>query len=128
MLAARFAGRWSDTAITTLALVFYATPLFWIALMARSCVLAEARLVPRFGYETVGAGYTGLRARSTSAHHLILPAMTLGLFFTALYARMMRASMLEVRARISSGPPAPRGSRGSVIRAGTSRATPSCRS
>ena len=34
MLAARFAGTWADTAITVLALVFYATPLFWIALMA----------------------------------------------------------------------------------------------
>jgi peptide/nickel transport system permease protein len=30
------------------------------------------------------------------ARHLVLPALTLGLFFTALYARMMRASMLEV--------------------------------
>ena len=28
--------------------------------------------------------------------HLILPATTLGLFFTALYARMMRAAMLEI--------------------------------
>jgi peptide/nickel transport system permease protein len=27
--------------------------------------------------------------------HLVLPAATLGLFFTALYSRMMRASMLE---------------------------------
>src|ERR1700710_3215369 len=34
VLAARFAGTWADTAITVLALVFYATPLFWIALMA----------------------------------------------------------------------------------------------
>jgi len=33
-LAARWAGTWADTAITVLALVFYATPLFWIALMA----------------------------------------------------------------------------------------------
>src|SRR5262245_17132503 len=33
-LAARFAGSWADTAITILALVFYATPLFWVALMA----------------------------------------------------------------------------------------------
>src|SRR3978361_844296 len=32
-LAARFAGTWADTAITVVALIFYATPLFWIALM-----------------------------------------------------------------------------------------------
>src|SRR6266436_5597798 len=36
-LAARWAGTWADTAITALALVFYATPLFWIALMASCC-------------------------------------------------------------------------------------------
>jgi len=62
-LAARRAGRWSDSLITTLSLVFYATPLFWIALIGQ---------------------------------HLFPPALTLVLFFTALYARMMRASMLEV--------------------------------
>src|SRR4029078_9185539 len=33
VLAARFAGTILDTAITVLALVFYATPLFWIALI-----------------------------------------------------------------------------------------------
>src|SRR5438477_9161396 len=32
-LAARRAGSWTDTAITVLALIFYATPLFWVALM-----------------------------------------------------------------------------------------------
>src|SRR4029079_16497936 len=33
-LAAQRAGSWMDTAITVLALIFYATPLFWIRLMA----------------------------------------------------------------------------------------------
>ncbi len=33
-LAARWRGTWADTAITVLALIFYATPLFWVALMA----------------------------------------------------------------------------------------------
>ena len=30
------------------------------------------------------------------ARHLVLPAMTLGLFYVAVYARLMRASMLDV--------------------------------
>ena len=38
----------------------------------------------------------GLARALDIASHLVLPALTLGLFFTALYARMMRASMLEV--------------------------------
>ena len=32
------------------------------------------------------------------AQHLFLPALTLGLFYMAVYARMTRASMLEVSA------------------------------
>ena len=95
-LAARRAGRWSDSAITTLALVFYATPLFWIALMSQIVFSLKLGLVPNVGYETIGANYSGLRRALDIGQHLVLPALTLGLFFTALYARMMRASMLEV--------------------------------
>ncbi len=95
-LAARRAGRWSDSLITTLSLVFYATPLFWIALMSQIVFSLKLGLVPNVGYETIGANYTGQARVLDIGHHLILPALTLGLFFTALYARMMRASMLEV--------------------------------
>jgi len=52
--------------------------------------------LPNVGFETIGANYTGLERMVDIARHLVLPALTLGLFFTALYARMMRASMLEV--------------------------------
>lgn len=95
-LAARRAGRWSDSLITTIALIFYATPLFWVALMSQIVFALKLGWLPNVGYETIGAGYTGLSRISDIAHHLALPAITLGLFFTALYARMMRASMLEV--------------------------------
>ena len=95
-LAARRAGRWQDSVITTLALVFYATPLFWIALMSQIVFSLKLGLVPNVGFETIGANYTGLARALDIAQHLFLPALTLGLFFTALYARMMRASMLEI--------------------------------
>jgi peptide/nickel transport system permease protein len=95
-LAAARVGRWSDSAITTAALVFYATPLFWVALMSQIVFSLRLGWVPNVGFETVGGGYTGLARWLDIGHHLILPALTLGLFFTALYARMMRASMLEV--------------------------------
>ncbi|CAN7631500.1 ABC transporter permease [Bosea sp. LjRoot237] len=95
-LAARRAGRWQDSVITTLALVFYATPLFWVALMSQIVFSLKLGLVPNVGYETIGANYSGLARALDITSHLVLPALTLGLFFTALYARMMRASMLEV--------------------------------
>lgn len=95
-MAARRAGRWADSAITTGALVFYATPLFWVALMSQIVFSLKLGLVPNVGYETIGAHQGGFARALDIGHHLILPALTLGLFFTALYARMMRASMLEV--------------------------------
>jgi peptide/nickel transport system permease protein len=97
VLAARFAGTILDTAITVLALVFYATPLFWIALIAILLFSVWADWLPSFGYETVGAGYTGLRYALDVGAHLVMPAVTLGLFFMATYTRMTRASMLEVK-------------------------------
>lgn len=96
ILAARRVGKVSDSAITLLALVFYATPLFWVALLGQIVFALKLGWVPNIGYETIGAGYTGVRRMLDIGHHLILPAMTLGLFFMALYARMMRASMLEI--------------------------------
>jgi len=96
-LAARFAGTWADTAITVLALIFYATPLFWVALMAILLFSVAMDWLPSFGYETVGANYTGFAHVLDVGAHLILPATTMGLFFMATYARMTRASMLEVQ-------------------------------
>ena len=95
-LAARFAGTWADTAITVAALIFYATPLFWVALMAILLFSVAMDWLPSFGYETVGANYTGFAHVLDVAAHLVLPATTIGLFFMATYARMTRASMLAV--------------------------------
>lgn len=96
VLAARRVGTWADTAISTIALLFYATPLFWAALMGVLLLSVTLGWLPPFGYETVGSGHTGLDRALDVAAHLVLPAGTLGLFFTAVYSRMTRASMLEV--------------------------------
>jgi peptide/nickel transport system permease protein len=96
VLAARFAGTFLDTAITVLALIFYATPIFWIALIAILFFSVWMDWLPSFGYETVGANYTGFHHVLDVGAHLIMPAATIGLFFMATYTRMTRASMLEV--------------------------------
>ncbi|HLS68420.1 MAG TPA: ABC transporter permease [Kiloniellales bacterium] len=95
-LAAARVGKWTDSLITALALVFYATPLFWIALMAILLFSVYLGWLPGFGMVTVGAGYSGLAYIGDILAHLVLPAVTLGLFYMAVYARMTRASMLEV--------------------------------
>ncbi|WP_346896595.1 ABC transporter permease [uncultured Roseibium sp.] len=96
VLASARVGKWSDTIISTVALLFYATPLYWAALMAVLLFSVELNWLPGFGYETVGGGYTGFARVLDIGEHLILPALTLGLFFMAVYMRMTRASMLEV--------------------------------
>lgn len=95
-IAASQQGRWGDTVVTTFALIFYASPLFWVALMAILLFSVQLDWLPAFGYETVGGGYSGLERALDIGRHLVLPALTLGLFFMAIYARMTRASMLEV--------------------------------
>ena len=90
------ANTWMDTIVTTLALVFYATPLFWLALMSVVLFSLHLNWLPAFGYSTVGSKLTGLAHAWDVVQHLIMPATTLGLFFAATYVRLTRASMLEV--------------------------------
>lgn len=94
--AAARQGRWSDTIMSLIALIFYATPLFWLALMAVLLFSVYLNWLPGFGYETVGSGLSGFARALDITQHLVLPALTLGLFFMAVYVRMTRASMLEV--------------------------------
>lgn len=96
VIAAARQGRWSDSVISTVALLFYATPLFWIALMAVLLFSVQLGWLPAFGYEEAASRATGLARMLDIAQHLVLPAVTLGLFFMATYVRITRASMLEV--------------------------------
>ncbi len=90
-------GRLADRLISLFALLFYATPLFWVGLMAIMLFSVWLGWLPSFGMESVGAGYSGWARTADIAHHLILPAGTLGLFYVAVYTRLTRASMLEVK-------------------------------
>jgi peptide/nickel transport system permease protein len=96
VLAARKVNGWTDSLISTLGLVFYATPSFWFGLMAIVLFAVQLNWLPAGGLEEIGAGYTGLRRALDIASHLVLPTLTLGLIFLAIYLRIMRASMLEV--------------------------------
>ncbi|GGF70604.1 ABC transporter permease [Azorhizobium oxalatiphilum] len=94
--AAAHKGKPLDRLITTIALVFYATPLFWMALMAVLVFSVWLGWLPAFGLREVGGEANFWERVLDVARHLVLPAVTLGLFFTAVYVRMTRASMIEV--------------------------------
>ncbi len=95
-LAGVRAGRLSDTVISVLSLVVYATPVFWLGLMLVLLFSMQLGWLPPFGYRTVGIGLDGWDALLDRLRHLVLPATTLGLLYLAIYARLMRASIIEV--------------------------------
>ncbi len=95
LLAAARAGSWQDTLISILALVSYATPLFWVGLMLIVVFSLKLDWLPTSGMETIAAFYDGWTRVADIGRHLVLPALTLSLFYMALYVRLMRAVMLE---------------------------------
>ncbi len=97
LLAAVWVRTWKDHAISIAAIIFYATPLFWVGLMLILVFSIYLDWFPTSGMEDVVAFYEGWDRVVDIAHHLVLPSITLSLFYLALYARLMRASMLEQR-------------------------------
>lgn len=96
VIAARRVNRWPDTLISTFGLIFYATPAFWFGLMCIVAFSIHLAWLPPGGFGTIGAGHTGLAYWIDAAQYLVMPTLTLGLGFLAVYLRIMRASMLEV--------------------------------
>lgn len=53
--------------------------------------------LPSGGQESIGKAFSGFDFIVDRVSYAILPAITLALFYIAIYARLTRASMLEVR-------------------------------
>ncbi len=94
---AAWAGRWPDRALSVVVLLFYSMPGFWVGLMAIVLFSVKLGWLPSDGSMTVGANLTGWAFVADRVQHLILPALALASFFVAVYARLVRASMLEVQ-------------------------------
>jgi peptide/nickel transport system permease protein len=90
------AGRWSDTFITILSLLMYATPVFWLGLMLVLLFSVKLDWLPAFGYVTIGVEMNPLQRIGDIAAHLVLPATSLAAIYLAIYARLTRASVIEV--------------------------------
>jgi peptide/nickel transport system permease protein len=95
-IAARRQGSASDSAVTTLAMLFYAVPQFWLGMMMVLFFAVWLNWLPPFGIETMGADYTGLARIADVGQHIILPGVTLALYFMASYARLTRTAMIDV--------------------------------
>ena len=93
--AARHLNRWQDNLISMLTVLAYATPVFWAGLMLIVVFSIKLGWFPTSGMQQVAAFHEGSAKLRDIAHHLVLPVLTLTMFYLALYARLMRASVLE---------------------------------
>lgn len=97
VLAARKPNGVMSAFVSVFATIGYAVPVFWTGIML---IILFASVLPIFPVE----GMQSVRLRDAPwyvqtidvAHHLVLPAFTLAVIYLAQYARLSRASMLEV--------------------------------
>jgi peptide/nickel transport system permease protein len=96
IVAARSRGTVVDNVVSVMALIIYAMPVFWLGLMLIVFFSITLGILPSGGMIDVRAQHTGFAYVLDVARHLILPVLTMALFYVAIYTRLMRSSMLEV--------------------------------
>jgi len=97
VIAARKPNGVMSAFVAVFATIGYAVPVFWTGIML---IILFASVLPIFPVE----GMLSVKLRDANifvqaldvAHHLVLPAFTLAIIYLAQYARLSRASMLEV--------------------------------
>jgi peptide/nickel transport system permease protein len=90
VLAAVFKGKWLDRITVGVTLVVYALPTFFIGTFLLQFVAIKWHLVPYPNYVSIAEG--GVVGWFSS---LLLPSLTLALFYMAAYVRITRAFVLE---------------------------------
>ena len=90
ILAAWNAGTWIDRALMALAVLAFSLPVFLIGYLFIFGFSIQLAWLPVQGFRSLSEGFVPF------IRHLILPAVSGGLVYMALIARMTRATMLEV--------------------------------
>lgn len=102
IISAMNRGTALDGGIMLFAMLGQSMPSFWLGIMLILFVALNLRWLPISGHvpviQPLLAGQWGLAASNfpEAVRHLILPALTLGVFSLARNARLIRSSMLEV--------------------------------
>ncbi|OBZ93529.1 ABC transporter permease [Pararhizobium polonicum] len=96
-LASRRPGSVTDAVITTASVAFFAMPMFWIGLVFIILFAVKLGWLPSYGMRSVTAeakgGWAGF---ADLLAHLILPVLTLGLYYMSIHARVSRAALLQI--------------------------------
>ena len=90
LISALWRGRPIDHGVTFIAFLGLSMPDFWLGILLIILFAANLGWLPAIGYEPLSAGFWPWFS------HLILPAIAAGTGFSAIIARMVRSSMLEV--------------------------------
>lgn len=96
VFAARHSHKLADVIISMVVLVFYATPIFLTGLGLMIVFSVKLKVLPVGGIMTAGFSGNWFELIVDVATHLILPVVSLSLFYIAIYCRLARASMLQV--------------------------------
>ena len=97
VLAARRPDGAASAFVAVFATIGYAVPVFWTGIMLIILFASVLPIFPVEGMFSVRLRDAGLLERTLdAAHHLVLPAFTLAIVYMAQYARLSRASMLDV--------------------------------
>ena len=89
-------GSLRDRAVSAAAIILYAVPGFWLALVLIVAFAVQLRWLPVGGMETAASGLSGWARANDVAVHMVLPVASLGLVYMALYLRLMRDGMAEI--------------------------------
>jgi peptide/nickel transport system permease protein len=84
------AGTWIDRLVMVFAVIGFSVPTFVLAYILIFTFSVSLDLLPVQGYVSISEGFLLFLS------HMVLPSVTLGLFYAALVARITRASMLDV--------------------------------
>jgi peptide/nickel transport system permease protein len=95
-IMAAWVGKWPDRLLSLAVLLLYSTPGFWVGLMSLVVFSVWLGWLPSGGDITIGADLSGWVWLKDFAAHAVLPVTALAGFFVAIYARLVRASMLEI--------------------------------
>jgi peptide/nickel transport system permease protein len=99
LAAVRHPNAWADRLITVLSLGLYGVPSFWLAGMLIMVFSVSLGWFPPSHMRSVDAAdLSGFARAADLVHHLMLPALCLGLVGAAATARYLRATLLDVRA------------------------------
>lgn len=92
-------GSLLDGTITSLSLIGFSIPVFWIGQLLILVFAIKLGWFPVGGMENARQGYSGFAQIADVAHHMVLPVLALSLYLMALIARITRTSMIDVLGR-----------------------------